>query len=176
MADIYEILRILANNQIEQEERQRAREARNKEEDATIKLLTDQIRLLTEEKLAEVNNDREIAEENIYLLEDENYYVESPVNEDFSNPEDFIHSDIISAHELQSENDNSYEMCCNSYMELDFESEKESTSSIVVSDVMPSELDSKIGTAVLSACPSDESTDICDVEIIYSAKCQQSPW
>ena len=159
MEDIYEILRILANNQIEQEERQRAREARNKEEDATIKLLTDQIRLLTEEKLAEVNNDRQITEENIYSGEDEDYYVESPVNEDFSNPEDFIHSDVISGHELHGENDNSYDMCCNSYMELDFESEKESTSSIVASDVMPSELDIKIGTAVLPTCPSDDTMD-----------------
>ena len=115
MGDIAEVIRALVSQQALY---QKEREARNKEEDATIKLLTDQIRLLTEEKLAEAKNDREIAEENIYLLEDENYYVESPVNEDFSNPEDFIHSDVISGHELYGENDNSYEMCCNSYMEL----------------------------------------------------------
>ena len=58
-------------------------------------------------------------------------------------------------------------------MELNFESDKRSTSRIVASDIMPYELGIKIGTAVLPACPSDESMDICDAEIIYSAKYQQ---
>ena len=79
----------------------------------------------------------------------ENNDVEIPVKQDFSTPTDFIHSDIISTHDLQSENDNSNEICSNSNMELSFESERVSTSSIVASDVMPSELNSNIGTAVL---------------------------
>ena len=84
MGDIAEVIRALVSQQALY---QKEREARNKEEDATIKLLTDQIRLLTAERLAEVINDRQIAEENICSGEDENYHGESPVYEDFSNPE-----------------------------------------------------------------------------------------
>ena len=75
---------------------------------------------------------------------------------------DLINSDVISKHELKNENDNSFEMCSNSNMELNFESGKQFTSSIEVIDVIPSELDSKIGTAVLPACLLDDSIDICD--------------
>ena len=65
-------------------------------------------------------------------------------------------------------------MCSNSNMELNFESGKQFTSSIEVIDVIPSELDCKTGTAVLPACLLDDSTDICDRENTYSAKCQKS--
>ena len=45
MADIYEMFKQLVSNQIEH---QKAQEARDKDKDASIKLLTDQLRLLTE--------------------------------------------------------------------------------------------------------------------------------